>query len=409
MLYFTLAWRNLWRNSRRTMITVTSIVFAVLLALFVGSMNRGSHNQMIDNMARFHTGFLQIQDSRYEDEPSLDNALLYDEDFARRVIQSHPGIEFLLPRIETFMLAAGDEQTRGALVLGIDLEGEQRLNRLRDRLAEGRFFAPGDGGAVLTQGLARRLNLSVGDNLVLLGQGRFGMTASGQFPVVGLLQHPLREMDNRTVYLSLPDAQWLLSAEEHITGLLITPEQVRHTQDIATALDAELDGGTFRVQTWRQMMPDLLGVIQFDVAQQHLITGILYMVIGFGLFGTVLMMTLERLREFGVLLSVGMRRGRLASVLFIETLLISLLGVSGGLLISLPILLYFYANPIPLSGDMAQLIEEMGLGLEPVLMFSLDPDIFWLQAAVIFTLAFIICLYPVSKILRLNILQASRS
>ncbi len=407
-MYFTLAWRNLWRNHRRTLITVSSIAFAVLLALFVGSMNRGSHNQMIDNMSRFHTGFLQIQDYRFDEEPSLDNALPYNSDLAGRIAASHPGIDFLLPRIETFMLAAGEEQTRGAVVLGIDLDGEDRLNQLRERLGEGRFFEPGDGGAVVTRRLAQRLNIGVGDELVLLGQGRFGMTASGLFPVVGLLDHPLREMDNRTVYLSLPDAQWLLSADDHITALLVTPTQVRHTDDITTALRAEL-GDDYRVETWRDMMPDLLGVIQFDVAQQHLITGILYMVIGFGLFGTVLMMTLERMREFGVLLSVGMSRGRLALVLLIETLLISALGVAGGLLLGLPILLYFFANPIPLTGDMAEIFEEMGLGLEPVLMFSLDPDIFWLQATIIFVLAFAICLYPITKIARLNILQASRS
>ncbi|MEX0779987.1 MAG: FtsX-like permease family protein [Balneolales bacterium] len=407
-MYLKLSWRNLWRNYRRTLITVTSIVFAVVLALFVGSLNRGTHDQMIDNMSRFHTGFLQVQDPLYEDEPSLDNTLDYDEEVVSEVEGAHPEIEFIVPRIETFMLAASDEQTRGAMVLGIDPQKEQRLNELLDRVTEGSFFEAGDQSVVLSDGLAGRLNLSVGDSLVLLGQGRFGMTASGLYEIEGLVEHPMREMNNQIVYMPLQEAQWLLSAEDYITSLLVTPTEVRHTDNIAASLRQSLDDEGYRVLTWQEMLPDLLGIIQLDNAQQVLMIGILYIVIGFGLFGTVLMMTLERMREFGVLLSIGMKRSQLGMVMFAETLLISALGVLGGCLLGYPIVYYFYRNPIPLGGDMADVVEEMGMGMEAVLMFSIDPDIFWAQGVIIFILAFFICLYPIIKISRLNIIEASR-
>ncbi|MEX0928602.1 MAG: ABC transporter permease [Balneolales bacterium] len=406
-MYFILAWRNIWRNKRRTLITVTSIMFAVLLAIFAQSLSEGTYDQMIDNMVRFHTGFIQVQDYRYEDEPSLDNALPYDESFLERVSGLHSDIEYVVPRIETFMLTASEDQTRAAMVLGINAERENLLNELKDRLVEGRFFDPGDETLVLGSGLAGRLDVTVGDTLVLLGQGRFGMTAAGQYRIGGLVDHPITEMNNQIVYLSLPDAQWLLSAEGHITSLLVTPSRVGYTDEVAEALRGNLPNGrNYTVLIWPEMMPELLQGIEFDRAGMYVMLGILYVVIAFGLFGTILTMTLERLREFGVLLSVGMQRTQLSLIVFIETLFISILGVLTGFVISFPIIYYLSLNPIEITGDMADTMLDMGV--EPIYQFALTHNIFYNQGLIIFMLALVICLYPAFKIGSLNILEAAR-
>lgn len=404
-MYLKLAWRNIWRNKRRTLITVSSIMFAVVFALFLESLERGAHNVMIDNMTRFHTGYIQVQDYRFEDEPSLDNAFYYDESLSRKITGAE-SVDFIIPRIETFMLAAGDEITRGAFVLGIDPEREDRLNNLTDRLTEGRFFEPGDETAVITEGLAGRLNLAVGDSLVLLGQGRFGMTASGLYEISGILRHPTREMNNQMVYLSLPDAQWLLSAEDHITALLVTPDQPRDTEAVAQRLRPELIDEDLAVFTWREMIPELVEALEFDRAQSRLMMGILYIVIGFGIFGTILTMTLERLREFGILLSVGMQRIRLAFVVFIETFFITILGVLAGFVLGIFPILYFHFNPIVLGGDMEEVVAEWGI--EPIMPTAIAPDIFLWQGLMVFILTTIICFYPTIKILTLKILEASK-
>lgn len=407
-MYLKLAWRNIWRNRRRTLITISSIVFAVIFAIFGLSANRGSHDNMIENMARFHTGFIQIQDVRFEDEPSLDNALYFHEDFESELINVSVQIESVLPRIETFMLAAGSEQTRGSLILGIDLEKEQELNGLKDHLSEGSFFEPGDGTVVLGTGLANRLQVGVGDSLVLLGQGRFGMTAAGMYPISGLIRHPMTEFNNQMVYMSLQDAQWLLSADDHVTSILVTPTEVRFTDAVtadlrsAIAYDDEL-----RVLPWPELMPELLQAIQFDIAGAYVMLSILYVVIAFGLFGTILTMTLERLREFGVLLSMGMQRLQLIVIVFIETFIIGLIGALIGGLLGFSFSYYFYINPIQLTGDAADAMLEYGF--EPIMPFSIAPDIFYTQAIVVFILSLVICLYPAIKIGTLNILQASRS
>ena len=407
-MYLKLAWRNIWRNRRRTLITVSSITFAVLFAVLMRSVGEGSYDQMIDNMARFHTGFLQIQDRHHDEEPSLDNAMPFDEDFGQRILRADDRIDFIVPRIEAYMLVSGDEITRGGLLLGVDPDREHRLNGLRDNLVEGSFISPGDESLLVGQGFARRLNVTVGDTLILLGQGRFGMSAAGKYPIAGLVQHPVTDLDNQIVYISLPDAQWLLSAEGHVTSLLVTPTRIRFTEAVAEMLRHQLaDESEFAVLTWTEMMPELLQAIEFDRTSLLFITGVLYVVIGFGLFGTILTMTLERLREFGVLLSVGMQRLQLGFVVFLETLFISILGVFTGFLVSYPLLAWFYFNPVRLTGDAAETMLEFGV--EPILPISMAPYVFYSQMLVVFVIALLVSVYPVLKLQRLNILEAART
>ncbi len=403
--FLKLAWRNIWRNKRRTMITISAIVFAVLAAIVMQSMNRGSYEVMIDRMVSFSTGYLQVQDYRYDREASLDNAFHYDDALGETVLSADTRIERVVPRLETFMLAANDVSTRGSVVFGVDPEKEQAFNQIDNYLAEGRFVESNEYTAVMGKGLADRLQLDVGDTLALIGQGRFGMSASGLFEITGLLEHPIHDMNNSAVYLPLGTAQELLSAEEHITGLLISVQQARQTDAVAASLRSTLEDGELVVFTWPELMPELLELMEMDLAVPRLLTLVLYVVIGLGFFGTVLTMTMERLREFGVLLSVGMKRGSLSLVLFIETLIISIMAVASGILLSWVLLKL--VDPIALSGEAAQAVIDMGF--DPVIPMSFAPDQFFVQGLYVFLIALIVFLFPLVKILRLNILEAARS
>jgi len=330
--YIKLAWRNLWRNRRRSFITITAIMFAVLAAVFMQSINRGSYEVMIDRMVSFNTGYIQVQDYRYDDEASLDNSFYYDDELREKILNADGRIEKIVPRIETFMLAANDQSTRGAVVFGVDIEKEHQFNEIKNTLTEGRFFGQGEQAAVLGKGLANRLQLSVGDTLALIGQGRFGMSASGLFEITGLIEHPIRDMDNQVVYLPLDMAQWLLSAEGYVTKIMVNPYTERQTSPVAASLANSLDNSELKVYTWPELMPEILELMELDLAVPRLLTVVLYVVIGFGFFGTILTMTMERLREFGVLLSIGMKRINLSVVILIETIFFSFIGVIAGLI-----------------------------------------------------------------------------
>ena len=404
-MYLKLAWRNLWRNKRRTVITITAIMFAVLAAVLMQSVNRGSYEVMIDRMVSFNTGYIQVQDYRYDDEASLDNSFYYDEELREKILNADGRIDKIVPRIETFMLAANDQSTRGAVVFGVDAEKEHQFNEIKNTLAEGRFFDQGEQAAVLGKGLANRLQLSVGDTLALIGQGRFGMSASGLFEITGLIEHPIRDMNNQVVYLPLDTAQWLLSAEGYVTKIMVNPYTERQTNPVAASLASTLENSELKVYTWPELMPEILELMELDLAVPRLLTVVLYVVIGFGFFGTILTMTMERLREFGVLLSIGMKRMNLSVVIFIETVLFSFMGVIAGLIAAWSILKLI--DPITLSGDAAQAVID--LGFDPVIPMSFAPDQFYIQGFYVFLIAMAVFLFPLLKIARLNILDAARS
>ncbi|TVR82979.1 MAG: ABC transporter permease [Chitinophagaceae bacterium] len=407
IIYLKLAWRSIWRNKRRTLITISAIVFAVVLAVLMQSFNRGSHEVMIDNMTRHYTGHVQVQDYRYEDEPSLDNSFYYDDELRSRVMQADRNIQKVLPRIETFMLAANGQSTRGAIVFGIDLELEDPYNQIKDRKSEGRFFEEDEQAVVISRRFSERLGLGVGDTLVLIGQGRFAMSASGLFEIVGIMDHPMPDMDSRTVYMPLTAAQEMLSAEGYITSLLIGLDNERHTNSVAASLKENLEDEELVVFTWPELMPELLELLEFDLVGAYLMSYILYIVIAFGFFGTILTMTLERIKEFGILISVGMQRAKLAFTLFLEVLCISLLGVLIGAGLAWLVVYYFHLNPIQLTGEMAETVMDMGW--EPVIPMSFAADQFYSQGIIVFIIAMLISLYPIYRILKLNVIKASRS
>jgi ABC-type lipoprotein release transport system permease subunit len=405
-MLITLAWRNLWRNKKRSLITISSVLFAVFLAIMFDSMERGSYERMIDSMVKYSTGYIQIQDVLYEEEPSIDNSLLFDHEI-EALLEKHAGkIDFYVPRIQNFALAATESQTRGAYVFGIDPEFESKLNDLRDDLIEGEFLTSSDEDIMLAGGLAGILDVSVGDSIVLLGQGFQGSTAAGLYRIKGIVELKMPEMSNSTIYMSLPAAQWFYMADDRLTSLIVMPRNPRHTDQLASDLRAGIDKEWYAVLTWEQMLKDLLALMKFDMAGSMVMMGILYIVIAFGLFGTILTMMIERQREFGMLISLGMKRSRLAAIVFMESIFISLSGIIAGMLLSIPIVLYFYYNPIPLSGEMAETMAEYGF--EAVLPFSATPALFIKQARIVLVLAFVVGLYPIKKVFQLDIMKVKR-
>ena len=406
MILFKLAWRNLWRSKRRTWITISSALFAVLLALFLESMDRGSQEVMVQNVVRYSTGYAQLQDTLYFDESHIDNAMYCDDECMEKILEDFPNLEYTVPRLESVALAAGDEKTRVGFITGIDYESENRFNNIGERLRDGHFFTGGEDEVVIGTGLARSLNLAVGDSMVVFGQGFQGAMAAGKFVVVGLVQHPVPDLNERIVFMPLHQAQWLFDAYERVNHLKLVPHRLRHHQRVVDAINVHPDYEAYRAFTWEELQPELVQTIEFDQAGTLMFLLILYVIIGFGIFGTVLTMTLEREKEFGVLISVGMQRRKLAQVIFTETLIMNFLGVLFGLILSIPVLLYFYYNPIPLGEGMEDMMAEYGM--EAVLRFSLDPQFFYQQAIIVFCISMAIVAYPVIRVFRLDVLKAAR-
>ncbi len=405
-MYLTLAWRNIWRNRRRSLITILSITFAVLLACLMRSLQLGSYARMVENSVRFYTGYIQIHQTGYWDDRVIDNSFVFDSTLLSAV-DSTPGITAVVPRLESFALAAFRNQTKGTLVTGIDPDRENDLTRLREKLVAGDYLRPDDEGVLLGEGLAAYLNIEAGDTVTLLGQGYHGASAAGLFPVRGIVKFPMPQQNDQVVYMTLKQSQWFYAADGLATTLALLVDHPDHTARVAGALRQQLDTATHEVMAWQELLPELVQSIELDNISGKVMLWILYLVIGFGMFGTYLMMTAERQYEFGVMVAVGMRRWRLQSVVFLEILMMTVIGVLTGILLSLPLLTYFHHNPIRFADEAAEAIENFGV--EPVYAFSLDPVIFTNQAYAIFIMAVILAGYPLWKIQTMKVVESMRA
>ena len=400
-----MAWRNIWRNRRRSYITISSIAFSVLFACAFMSMQYGSMTYMVDNAVRFYSGHMQVQKDGYWDERTLDNSMPYTPELLNNLEQAE-GVMVAVPRVESFALSAYENLTRPAMIMGVDFDRENEITRISQKLVAGELLAYDESGVLLSSGLAEYLKMEVGDTLVLIGQGYHGVNAAALFVVKGLIKFANPAQNKRVVAMSLANAQHFYGMEDRVTSIAILMDDSRQLAETTYNVNKSINNAELAVLDWRQMMPEVVQIMNLKYGNTRKMIKILYAVIGFGMFGTFLMMTAERTREFGIMLAVGMRRRMLQSSIFSEITMMAMLGVLGGIAMSLVIIIYFHYNPIELGSAMEEMADRYGM--EVALVFSSAPKVFYEQAWAVFVIAFILRFYPLLVLFRLRPVDAMR-
>jgi putative ABC transport system permease protein len=468
---FKLAWKNLWRNKRRTMITSASVFFAVFFALLMRSFQLGAYNRLFKNVIESYTGYMQMQNKDYLDDPVLDNGFFPDSTTIEN-IRRDPNVTEVVPRLESFALAASGSRTQGVIVIGIDPEGEDRTSDLKHRLIKFRLsdeaiddlqksdipdrtkkllvssrgysysgvamlmadlgISTRDSGSVLPDirkyasvkngypaenetgvaligsGLSDYLKARTGDTLVLIGQGYHGVSAAGKYLIRGIVRLPAPDIDNRIVYLPVSTAQDLYGAPGLLTSAVL---RLKNNDDRSVEMTrkrlARLVSDPIVILPWRKLNELLVNQMEADNKSGLILIGILYLVIAFGVFGTVLMMLAERRKEFGMLISIGMQKRKLSKVISLELLFIGMLGVVAGVIASLPPVFYVHLHPIRFTGQMARMYEDYGF--DPV-MPTLLPDKYYLwQTLVVLIILLIAILFSIRRIFRINVIKSMRN
>ncbi len=399
-----LAWRNIWRNKKRSLITITAILIAVFLAIIMRSMQLGMYDNMIQNVVGSYSGHVQIHYEGYWDEQTIDNAFA-DNDSLNQTIENREDVSVVTKRIQSGCLSSFNDLSKFVFVTGIELEKEQRMTDWSKRLLEGELLKEGNDAINIGKGIAKYYNLNVGDTMVFIGQGYHGMQAVGAFPVGGILDMKNPNLNNVSVFMPLNMAQEFLSAQGMLSQLIVSKAIYGDEDALAASLKENL-GQTYEVMTWREMMPELEQIIQADSAGGLVMVFILYMIITFGIFGTVLMMTQERKYEFGVVVSIGMKKLKLMITMVYETIFLTSIGVLAGILCSRPIVLYYHNNPFRFPEEQVKMIENQGF--EAIIPFMSSYDIPITHGLTIFFISLLICIYPILTIYKLNPIKAMK-
>ncbi len=432
----------------------------------------GSYDHMIINFIESFTGYIQVQHEKYQDNPLVDYSFEYSDSLIG-AISRLGRVGSVTPHLESFALASSGTQTKGVAVIAVDPEKEKAFSNPESKLvkyritdetispivAEGRlpgkiigklkeirgrsysssarialemgfseketeqclpeilkyasvtngYLTAGDDGILVSERLAGYLKVAIGDSVILMGQGYHGSTATGLFPVRGIIKMPSPEMDNKLIIMTIPAAQQLFDTGDRITSLVVnlTSKSERTLKKTKALINSLLIDENTTSKTWYELNPVLYQQIQGDSQTGMAMLGILYFIIFFGIFGTVLMMVSERKREFGVLVSIGMQKSKLKRIVSIEMLLLGGIGLVSGLLASVPLILYFYYYPVVLKGDLGNMMEDWGWdAVMPTAWFG--PYFYW-QAAVVALMVVLATLYPLRKIGTLKEIEALRA
>jgi len=399
-----LAWRNIWRNKKRSLITITAIVIAVFLAISMRSLQLGMYDNMIKNVVGSYSGHVQIHSNGYWEEQTIDNAFLYNDSLIK-IIENNTNVDHTTKRIQSGCLSSFKDLSKFVFVNGIEPQKEQLMTNWNKRLMEGKLLTSNSNSINIGKGIAKYYNIKIGDTLIFVGQGYHGMQAVGAFPVCGILDMKNPNLNNVSVFMSLSTAQDFLSANDLMTHLIINKKEYTDEESIVSSLSENFKE-EYEIMTWQEMMPEIEQVIQADSAGGLVMIFILYMIITFGIFGTVLMMTQERKYEFGVVVSIGMRKIKLMIAMVYETIFLTSVGVLSGIILSRPLVLHFYNNPLEFPAEQAEMIENQGF--EAVIPFMRSYDIPITHGLIIFFISLFISIYPVITIYNLNPVKAMK-
>lgn len=404
MWLIKLAWKNIWRNRNRTAITIAAIFFAVILSVVTSSLQDGVFDNLIRNVVSFYSGYIQIHKQGYWDERTLDNAFASSIQVEKKILQNN-NIAAVAPRLESFALASSEDLTKGCMVVGISPEIEDRITYLKKKLIDGEYLREDDHDVLVAAGLASRLKLQLHDTLVLIGQGYHGATAAGKYRIKGIVTFGSPDLNDQSLFLALPEAQTLYGADGMLTSYVLGLENPNALSGTANAIRTAI-GDDYETMTWEDMMPEVIQHIRTDKGSMYIIQGILYMLICFGIFGTLMMMMVERKYELGMMVAIGMKKVKLMQLLMLESVLTVFSGCVLGIAASIPIVYYLYKYPIRFGKDMAKVYEEFGF--EAIFPASTDKNIFITQGLIVLSLGLLLSLYPVAKVVRLEAVKAMK-
>ncbi|HSR50524.1 MAG TPA: ABC transporter permease [Acidobacteriota bacterium] len=426
-----IAWRNLWRNTRRTLLTALTVSLGLALLLVSLGLGDGAHQQMIESAVRMGSGHVIVQADGYQAVGGIERTLSQAEvDRARRQIKQAGDFPVVgvTTRIFASGLASSADGSTGVQIIGVEPQGERDSSDFPDKIVEGQFLAPGDESrVVIGRGVARKLELDVGDKLVLMAQAAHTSDVQSRLVrVKGILGTGQDEFDQIIVLLPLSEAQRFFNLPGQVHQLAVVLESSHTSEELAQDLRQALTGHRraqsprptapqvaaaagpqedrdaegyrrdgVEVLQWRQALPELQEFIRVDDGGNYVFHVFLFLLIGFMVLNTLLMSVLERRREFTLLSALGLPPAQRFAMVLFEAALIGALASAAGLALGWSAHKYFEVYGLPLDALMdMEGATVAGVAFDPVMHSYLSAErilwsIFW-----IFLMTLVLALMP---------------
>jgi len=399
-----LAWLNLWRHKRRTWLTASAIAFATTLLVFMISLQLGAYDMFIDVSLRVFTGQMQVQHEGYKEKPQMRSTVPNGAALAAQ-LRRKTRFDTVAARAQGFALASSATRSYGVPVIGVEPDFEPKVSTLPHLIKEGRYLSAVNAQeVVLGAALARNLKIGIGDELTLLGSGKDGSIAATIVPVVGIFESGNPELDRHLVQLPLKTFQDVFSMGEDAHAVVVSGSNYEAIPQTKAAVAAQLaPGSRLVVLDWEQLIPGLKQLIQTDMVQNWITYIALILIVTLSIMNTFLMSVLERTREFGIMLALGVSARQIGGMVLLESLFLTLLGLSIGIILggSIAVWLHFTGFSFP---GMKEIYAQYGLPGELHPKLSLAS--FTLGPGVILAFTMFAALYPALRIRKLQPVEA---
>ena len=345
-----LAWRNLWRQPRRTLLSLAVIALAGAVTVFLLALQAGSYATMKNNTLGVFDGFAQVQQPAYLDDPGIRRTIAHPKRLAQ-ALEQIPGVERVAPRAATYALLSRESHSVGAYVVGVEPEVEAQVSSIPRSLRAGHQLSAGDAAeVVLGQALARNLGVGVGDQVTLLGMARDGSVAADVLTVRGIFDSGVNALDRQLAELPLARFQADFAMPDMANVLVVSGHGLHRIQAALPAIRRQVEARGLAVRTWDELEPGLASAIRLDASTSMLWYVSLVVVVVVLLLNTLLMSVLERTREFGVLLALGMRATRVGQMVWLELLLLLGLGLTAGIALGGGLVAWYAVHGLALPG-----------------------------------------------------------
>jgi ABC-type lipoprotein release transport system permease subunit len=376
------------------------------------NVDNGTISEAIEDAARLSTGFIQIQKPGYINNPTLQKSFGFSPEL-KELIDKDPLIAGSSPRIQADGLLSYRDHSFGAIIMGISPTSEKEITDLEDKISAGHFLtatAAQHNAApeiVLGYRLLQNLKAKIGDTVVVLCQGFDGVLGNMFVRIVGAFRTGSDEFDRMGAFMEVADLQPFLSMDDRINAVAISVGDMDDVPKVTAQLDSALEPLGLVAIPWQVLMPQMNQTLEFKQSGDFVFMVILLVVVGFGVLNAVLMSVSERYREYGVVLSLGMRQEKLVTTVAIEIFFMIVIGILFGNLVGVGISHYIRSHPIFVGGNLAKIYEQYGFNV-PEITSTVSAGTSIVASSAILIISFASTFYPLWRVLRLEPLKGIR-
>ncbi len=406
-MFFLIAWRNIKRNKRRSIVSVILSAFCCAFLIWAQALNDGAHYKMIADSVEIYTGYLQVQAPDYLDHKNYDN-LIFDVAAAKEQLQNDHELKAIASRFETFALYAAQGDSVGGMLIGIEPTEESKISKIQRALKEGSYLRDEDTNSVyIGEDLAKRLEVGLGDEIVYISSAVDYSLAAGKLIVKGIFKTNLMDFDRQMAFVNKKYLDGEFIAENIASQIVLQPKDTARVFKIIKKLQPLMAAQQLRLVSWRETMSGFVQFVELDNAFGAVTWSLLIIVVFFVVMIFSLISVFQRTRELGILRALGTKQAEIFKLLLTEGVILGLMAIIIGGTIGLLLSYYFQVHPLELnfSEDVKELYRQYGM-IDMVIPSKLTMYSFLLGIIPVFLLNILALIFPAWQINRKKPIEA---